>query len=284
MKSIIIGGGYIGNKLAAHSSKFGSTIWTTTSGKDASTRFNLEHPDEFNYSEICAGDTVFLAAAISAPDACQNNKCRARAINVDGTIRFAERAIEKGAHVIFFSSDTVYGEATEAFDETFVGRPVGIYAEMKREVELHFSGSQDFKSLRLSYVFSREDKFTKYLLNCSATDQAVEVFHPLGRAIVHRQDVIEGAFALALRWSDFPQPHLNFGGPTLLSRLDAVKVIQEVALPTLRYVVSEPPAEFFTTRPRNINMLSSQLPLLLGRPASSLREALQFEFQLKERV
>ena len=99
-------------------------------------------------------------ASISAPDICAREHERAWSVNVTGTSEFISRTIERGGRVIFFSSDTVYGECEDPFDESALCKPAGEYAEMKHKVERRFIENPSFKSIRLSYVFSREDKFT----------------------------------------------------------------------------------------------------------------------------
>lgn len=149
---------------------------------------------------------------------------------------------------------------------------------MKSEVEQRFAEDPSFKTIRLSYVFSRDDKFTRYLSSCAERDEEAELFHPFYRAIVHRDDVVEGALALAQKWDDFPQQKLNFGGPQVLSRVEFAECIRQTALPSLKYRVTEPDETFFKNRPREIAMHSPILPKLLGRPSRSLVEAAKIEF------
>jgi dTDP-4-dehydrorhamnose reductase len=146
------------------------------------------------------------------------------------------------------------------------------------EVENRFVDNPLFKSIRLSYVFSREDKFTKYLLRCVELGEEAELFHPFYRSIVYREDVVEAALALVRRWDDFPQQVINFGGPQVLSRIDFAKCIKECFLPDLSFRVLEPNQEFFKDRPRVIAMNSNFLPILLGRPSRTLEKAAQIEF------
>jgi nucleoside-diphosphate-sugar epimerase len=115
----------------------------------------LEYADQFDYRLISAGDIILLTAAISEPDVYAREPDRARAVNVLGTSTFIERAIVRGARVVFFSTDVVYGEAPIEIDESASCNPVGAYAASKVEVEARFFGNPAFKSLRLSYVFSR---------------------------------------------------------------------------------------------------------------------------------
>jgi nucleoside-diphosphate-sugar epimerase len=180
--------------------------------------------------------------------------------------------------VIFFSSDTVYGEREASFDENATCSPSGEYAEMKGEVEQRFSDNALFKVVRLSYVFSREDKFSRYLAGCAEQDVEAELFHPFFRAIVHRDDVVDGALALAARWEDVPENVINFGGPQVLSRIDFAECLRDAHLHDLRFKVKEPGADFFKNRPRVIAMMSPVFSILLGRLPRSLWEAARLEF------
>ena len=247
-------------------------------GGDGLIRLQLDVPDEFDYGIIQPSDLVLLTAAISAPDICARENARAWAVNVAGTSEFITKVMARGARVILFSSDTVYGERSDEFDERAVCNPAGEYAAMKHEVEKRFLNNPLFKSIRLSYVFSREDKFTKYLSGCAERGEEAELFHPFYRAIVHRDDVVEGAIALARRWDEFPLQGVNFGGPEVLSRIDFAESLKSAALPGLIYRVTEPGDDFFENRPRVIAMLSNVLPELLGRPSRHLLEAAQIEF------
>jgi nucleoside-diphosphate-sugar epimerase len=284
-KNFVIGArGYIGRALfytakrerLVHGTT--SSAFTSSSDKKDFLHLSLETPSDFNYTEINIGDVVFLAAAISAPDICAHEYDRAWAVNVTGTSSFIQSVIERGARVVFFSSDTVYGERKDEFDEEVVCTPAGEYAEMKREVEQRFSGNALFKAVRLSYVFSREDKFSCYLTGCAERNEEADLFHPFYRAIVHRDDVVEGALALAARWDEVPEQIINFGGPQVLSRIEFAECLRDAHLHNLRFKVTEPGADFFKNRPRVIAMTSPVLSKLLGRPPRNLFDAALMEF------
>jgi len=275
---IVGASGYIGEPLLEFSKSVCNAYGTSSSNTDGLLTLRLECPDDFKYGLIQPADVVLLAAAISAPDICAREHERAWAVNVTGTSEFIGNVISRGGRVVFFSSDTVCAKSGDVFDETAKSNPVGEYAEMKAEVEKRFLGNPLFKSIRLSYVFSRADKFTKYLSGCAERGKEAELFHPFYRAIVHRNDVVEGAHALARRWDEFPQQVINFGGPEVLSRIDFAECLQRIAFTSLRYRVTEPGDEFFKNRPRVIAMSSAILPKLLGRPARTLAEAARIEF------
>lgn len=270
--------GYIGGPLHAKATANVGGYGTTTLGGNGLIQLRLDSPEEFDYTIIQPSDVVLLTAAISAPDACAREYERAWAVNVAGTSKFISKVMDRGGRVIFFSSDTVYGERNDKFDEQAPCNPAGEYAAMKHEVETRFLGNPNFKAIRLSYVFSREDKFTKYLCGCAERDEEAEIFHPFYRAVIHRDDVVDGALALALRWDEVPQQVINFGGPEILARSEFAEIMQRVVLRRLRFRVIEPAAEFFENRPRMIAMQSPVLPMLLGRPVRTLLEAASIEF------
>jgi len=163
-KYFVVGGrGYVGAALYSSIPDGVAGYASTSSGAEGFLRLRLEVPGDFANLPISVGDVVFLTAAISSPDICAREHDRAWAVNVTGTSGFIANVITRGGRVVFFSSDTIYGERSDVFDETEKSNPAGEYAEMKAEVEKKFLGNPLFKSIRLSYVFSQEDKFTKYL-------------------------------------------------------------------------------------------------------------------------
>jgi len=281
MKLLVCGAsGYIGKHLAAQGATSMKVLTTSSSGREGTICLDLARAGDFDVGVLDRGDVVALAAAISAPDICANDRQRALAVNVDGTSLLIERALGRGARVAFFSSDTVYGERSEAFDESAPVHPAGDYAQMKNEVERRYTGEAGFKSLRLSYVFSRQDKFTSFLEACHKKGVTAEIFDPFVRSVVHRQDVVDGVLALARNWELHPQSIFNFGGPQALSRVAYVQALRETLWADLAYTVVTPEDAFFRNRPRNIHMRCDGLALLLGRTPRTLVEAALLEFDI----
>lgn len=279
VKLFVVGAaGYIGARLYLKAKENIDVIGTSSDGGNGLLSLRLDRPNEFDFELIDSSSVVLLTAAISSPDICSREHARAWAVNVTGTSEFITQVIARGARVLFFSSDTVYGERSNTFDEAATSQPAGEYAEMKNEVEKLFFGNPLFKSIRLSYVFSREDKFTKFLSGCAERGDEAEMFHPFYRAIVHRDDVIDGALALVRRWDEFPQQVINFGGPEVLSRMDFAECLKRAAFAKLKYRATEPGDDFFKNRPRIIAMSSNVFPELLGRTARSLLDAAKVEF------
>lgn len=279
MSILIVGkNGFIASRLATRLQGLDRLIFTSSRSDEEVQPLNLSHPELFDFSVVQKNDRVLILAAVSSPDICQNDPPYARAVNVDGTIHFADACLERGAQVIFFSSDTVYGNGGP-FDEHSACHPVGPYAEMKHEVENHFQREVAFKSLRLSYVVSHDDKFTAYLRRCASNDENAEVFHPLRRRAVHIDDLADAVAAVCQDWGRLDSPVLNVAGPDLLSRVEMAKVFQEID-PRLHFKIVEPAPEFFAARPQTIDMGSCYLSKLLGREPHVLREALAKELNL----
>lgn len=271
---IVGSNGYLGKELFAAARRQGEARGTSSRSGAGAVHLDLGSAAAFDYASLRKGEVIFLTAAISEPDVCARERDRAWAVNVTGTSEFIGKALDRGARVLFFSSDTVYGEQATPCDETFAPQPGGgAYSDMKRAIESRFSGQPDFKSIRLSYVFSREDRFSRYLAGCALGNEVAEVFDPFSRAVIHRDDVVAGVMALARGWEAFPQPAINFGGPEVISRLEFAQIVRDRMLPGLRYAAMEPPPGFFANRPRVVAMRSPLLPRLLGRAQRSMQEA-----------
>ncbi|WP_340268705.1 NAD-dependent epimerase/dehydratase family protein [Sphingobium mellinum] len=275
--------GYVGAAVIAEAGRRGlMTAGTSSLGGNDLLSLDLAHAEKFDYQAISKDCTVVLTAAVSSPDHCSNNYDNAYAINVTGTTHFIEQTLARGAHVIFLSSDAVYGEAPLPVDEDALCRPVGTYAEMKLEVERRFYGDPGFKVSRLSYVFSRQDKFTRYLLDCAANGSTADIFHPFARNVIHREDVVDGLLALHARWES-TESVINFGGSRSVSRLDIARAIKRLVAPQLDIREISPSPDFFKDRPREIQLVSTRLESLLGRPLRSIVQAIQIDFNIGDR-
>lgn len=235
------------------------------------------------FADIDEGDFVVFLAAISSPDFCEKQYDFARSINVTGTTQFIETCIGRGANVLFFSSDVVNGGTLPcSVDETYVGTPIGKYGEMKREIEQRFYGNPHFKVFRLSYVYSRQDKFSRYLDDCAGKGVCAEVFDALYRSVIYLEDIFEAIFRLSETFGEWENTIFNLSGPELLSRKDlAVLYVQNVA-PSLRFVPIIPPEDFFRARPNIIATKSLYLEKLLKRPPTHIGQAMKNEYHKGE--
>lgn len=235
---------------------------------------DLKNSESFDYSYINEQTNIIFLAAISSPDICNNNYDEAYKVNVTGTKSFIEEAIKKGAKVLFFSSDVVYGNTIENVDEDSKTNPFGNYAKMKDEVEKAFENEKNFKVFRLSYVLSKEDKYLSYLKNCVDKNEVAEVFHPFSRKVVYIEDVLEAIENILAKWDDFENQKFNICGEEDISRKDIADFYNKATANKLEYKILEPDDSFWEARPRDINITSIYLEKLLGRKPTKIQYAI----------
>ena len=277
MATYLIGTGNIGKRVLEK-----GTDINVISKKE----LNLEYsPLNYNFDKnsiggtpLREGDTIIFTAAISEPAIVSAQFEKATRVNVESTGEFIQGAIDLGCKVLFLSSDTVYGDVETGFDESHPINPKGAYAEMKSIVEKRFEGNPNFKSFRCSLNFYKDDRFTQYLKTCAANNVEADIFDPLTRAIVHRDDTVDAILAVANDWNLAEGQYTNCGGPQVLSRAQIAETMKKVALPNLRFKVSRPPSKFYTDRPAFIEMKSPNLKRILGRSPVTFEEAVKIEF------
>ena len=234
----------------------------------------------YDYDTLKMGDTVAFCAAISEPSVVSAQFAKAFAVNVESTGEFIETAIGKGCKVLFLSSDAVYGDVETGFDESHPVNPKGAYAEMKAVIEKRFVDNPNFKALRLSYNFYKDDRFTTYLRQCAESGVEAEIFDPLTRAVVHRDDTVDAILSIASNWDNADGQYINCGGPEVMSRQRFTEIIKRIALPTLKYKVTSPPAKFYGDRAKFSEMHSPNIEKVLGRKRHTVEEAVKLEFDL----
>lgn len=270
--NLIIGkNGFIAKKLL----KRGQYKVTTSNELSSDDVYlDLKNSESFDYSYINEQTNIIFLAAISSPDICNNNYDEAYKVNVTGTKSFIEEAIKKGAKVLFFSSDVVYGNTIEKVDEDSKTNPFGNYARMKDEIEKAFENEKNFKVFRLSYVLSKEDKYLSYLKNCIDNNEIAEVFHPFSRKVVYIEDVLKAIENILMKWDDFENQKFNICGDEDVSRKDIADFYNKAIGNKLGYKILEPDEKFWEARPKDINITSIYLEELLERKPTKIQNAI----------
>lgn len=214
------------------------------------TYFDLSDAGNFDYSLLDDIDFIVFTAAISGPDQCAKEFERCWKINVIGTGYFIREAIRRNCHVLFFSSDAVFGDIPGAiYDEESFLNACTPYGQMKKAVEDEFKGEPNFKAIRLSYVASARDRFIMYCLNCIKSGEVAEIFHPFYRNITVISDVVDIVIFFALHWDEYEPVFLNVAGMELVSRVRIADELNRFLGGMLKYKISTPGEEFFVNRP-----------------------------------
>jgi len=274
-KILVIGkNGFIAKNLQERDTHY---FFTTTNKEDGNSLYlNLQNSEDFDYSVIDSETSIVFLAAVSSPDECNNNYEYAYKINVVGIKHFIQQALNKGAKVLFFSSDVVYGNTTKSVDENSSTNPFGNYAKMKDEIEKVFEGERNFKVFRLSYVLSKEDKYLSYLHSCIKNKNVAEVFHPFSRKVVYIEDLLDAIENVFNRWEEFTNQNFNICGEADISRKDIADFYNEIIGNKLQYETITPNNEFWKARPKDINIESLYLEKLLNRKPMEIKKALKY--------
>ena len=283
MKRIFIIGvnGYIGIRLKQNLSNSYDVKSVSSDNKDGDLYLNLENPEKFDYEQIKEGDTVIHLAAISSPDECTKEYDHSYQINVRGAIYFIDKCLGRGARILFFSSDVVYGASDikrddDYFNERSECNPLGKYGEMKREVEKKFLGKDNFKVFRLSYVFSKNDKFSLYLKDCCKRNEIANIF-PFCRNVIYIDDVVLAVDKLIDKWQDNKEAIFNLAGPETICRQKMAELYKKEIDTNLQIKITNPGEEFFQNRPKIIRTESLYLERLLGKLPVKIDQAYKIE-------
>lgn len=276
--SIIIGGsGFLGRRLLGHLAPMGAIGTYNRNPFPAGAAFDVtkDHLADLLTEPAC----VFLVGGAIEMDGCAKDPERTARINVDGSIRILEQAIEMRCKPVFISTDYVFdgeaGDRTES-DET---NPRMAYGRQKRAVEKWLSEQDgDWLIIRLSKVVSG-DRNTHSTLGqwinaiCSgeaqkaATDQ---IFSP-----AHVDDVT-GAISRLAEIGESGLFHL--GGPKAYSRFSLFQLlidkIREVQ-PSLAFSL-EPcllhDFPFLEKRPLNTSLSIDKIQSRINWPFRSMEE------------
>lgn len=215
---------------------------------------------------LIPGDYLIFLASISSPEICNNEADYARMVNVKNTAKVISAATQKGANVIFASSDAVFGSSKRLFDDCDAPCPSSNYGEMKAAIEEEFKANPFVKIVRLSYVIGPGDKFTDMLRANAMSESCVDVFKGFERSIVSLYDVVQGIQILINNWDGIQFSMINFSGPNKVSREYIAELFCEKVFPSLNYKVIEAPLGFWDSRTQIIYTSCKNFTSLLGRP------------------
>lgn len=283
-KIFIIGtSGYLGKNIKEYFLSKGvknKIICTSSKDNNQAIKFDLHTPNNFDYALIKRNDFVIFPAGFSSPDWVARNPEIATKINFESTVYFLSKLMDFGARVIFFSSDQVYGNQENLFDELHPENPQSLYGELKLSVENRLNYNENFKSIRLSNVFSKNDSFTKIIRSHSNSPSSFKIYSGLKRRTIFINDVIEGIYSLIMNWDEVMTSKVNFGGPKLYSREMIAKLFKKFIFKNFIYEINEDDKDFFNERPKIINMNSHFLESkILKRSLTSFSHAILSEFQ-----
>lgn len=263
MKIALVGStGYIASFLLKRFMKepLVSEVLKIDQDETADAFLDLCQIEKFDYSRLDDIDIVIFTAAVSGPDKCATDFDICWKINVEGTISFIHKALDKGCRVLFFSSDAVFGDIPgHIYTEESETNAITPYGRMKKAVEDEFQGNLNFKAIRLSYVVSAKDRFITYCLSCIEKEEIAKIFHPFYRNCIVVSDVVDVVMWFINHFDEYKPDVLNVAGKELVSRVRIVDELNRILRNKLKYSVFMPKQDFFENRPMITQMKSVNL-------------------------
>ncbi len=138
-RALVIGAsGLVGGALARTLEAEGWAVVGTAHTRTQSGLRVLDLADARAVSDAVASvapHVVFLAAAFTNVDACEDDPARARRVNVDGPRAVAKACHAIGAELVFYSSEYIFDGTAGPYREADATNPVNVYGETKLEAE-----------------------------------------------------------------------------------------------------------------------------------------------------
>ena len=158
IKTAIIGAeGFLGRPLLRAHRQFHQDCLGTTQHQDSKelSHFDLSTPSIEKLKLKKTGhEAAIIVAALTKIKTCEEDKEKAKRINIDGTLSLINQLWDENILPIFFSSDHVFGEHTKhIFSEEDELGPVTEYGKTKATIETELKNSgKPFLIVRLGKV------------------------------------------------------------------------------------------------------------------------------------
>jgi len=225
--------------------------------------------------EIGPGDAVVNTAAFHRTDECEEKPDRAMAVNALGAYNVAASSRDRGAAVVFLSSDFVFdGSKPTAYLESDVPRPINAYGVSKLAGEMLVAHENPSHYIaRVSSVFGaagssgKGGNFVETMLAKARRGERIEVVDDIVMAPTYAADAARLLVALLVNRAPFGVYHLaNAGECSWRAFADAILEAAGLAARVVAVPSSSVPTK--AQRPPHSTLASERLALvgLAARP------------------
>jgi len=230
MRSVLItgAGGFVGENLAHRFAREAELALAYGSHKPQATAhkyFSVDLSVRGEFSRALGDirpDTVIHTAAMVSPDLCERDPRMAYTVNVEGTREIARWTEERGAGMIYFSTDLVFDGKKGGYNEEDAPGPLNVYGRTKLEGEeqvLRICTRWAIVRLALSYGTTRGAKgdWTLSMRRALDTGKTLHLYTDQFRTPAYVGDTAEAVFRLALGGRN---GIYHMGGAERISRYD----------------------------------------------------------------
>jgi dTDP-4-dehydrorhamnose reductase len=269
--------GQVGSEIVLAARAAGlETIPLTHADCDVTDRASLDAA----FRDLGDGDFVANTAAFHRTDACEDDPERAMAVNALGAFNAAAAANERGAGIVFVSSDFVFdGSKDSAYVESDSPRPINAYGVSKFAGEmLAAHANPSHYVVRISSVFGvagasgKGGNFVETIISKARSGAPIEVVDDIVMAPTYAADAAQLLVALVSSRAPFGLYHLANAGECSWLEL-AAAILADSGSEARPRPISSADVVGKARRPRRSTLASEKLaPLGLG--ARPWREAL----------
>ena len=222
--------------------------------------------------------TIFLAAALTHVDYCEDHPDEAFAINVEGPRAVAEAARALDAQLVFYSTEYVFDGRAGPYDEEAHAAPLSVYGRTKLAAERAIRETVDNAlTLRTAVVFGWDSNSKNFAMQVyhkvQAGEQMTIPMDQFGNPTL-AEYLAEMSLALAQRGV---HGILNVVGKDLIARSDFARALVKLyeGSPDLVVPVTTESLKQKAARPLYGGLRTEKLERLVGRKAMPLDDALE---------
>jgi dTDP-4-dehydrorhamnose reductase len=174
-------------------------------------------------------DLILHAGALASVAACYREPTSARAINLDGSEHLVSLAAERGARLVFVSTDLVFDGRKGSYAESDPPGPLSVYGQTKAAAEQQVLKCPGAVVARVSLLFgptliARASYFDEQI-TALQTGQPIRAFVDEWRTPLSLANAARSLLVLAR--SDY-EGLIHLGGPERLSRWEMAQQTAEV--------------------------------------------------------
>ncbi|MCG8380593.1 MAG: SDR family oxidoreductase [Gammaproteobacteria bacterium] len=227
--------------------------------------------------ETVSPGAVLHLAAMSKPDACEQNPQESQRINVDASARLASLCADHQAKLVFTSTDLVFSGDNAPYEEDDPVEPINRYGEQKVRAEEAINWLYPEATIaRMPLMFGpgtpRKPSFTEQLVISLQQQKTMHLFTDEYRTVVNAETAVQG-LNVAL---DQPGTTLHLGGKERWSRYAFGQLVAELMGQSADVFQPVKLSDIQTAahRPADASM-NSQRAFQLGYSPASVRDQLK---------